>query len=104
MLSIIEVKKKQYPVEKDSVIKVDLFDEKSESLDKLINVLYLKKDNGDIVIGKPYIKDAKVKTKILGQAKDKKLHIIRYKPRSGHNPKKGHTQKYIKIKIEAITI
>ena len=70
-------------------------------MDAFDQVLLIQKQK-KVIIGKPFIKNAKVIGKITEQGKDKKITILKYKAKTRYKVKKGHRQEYIKVKIEKI--
>ena len=101
MYAIIEVGAKQYNVRKDEIIDVErqAFPEGKEvALDK---VLLISKD-GDIEIGRPYLKAAKVKAQVVKQFKDRKEISFKYRRRKSSHWTKGHRQQMIRLKIKEI--
>ncbi len=98
MLAIIKTGGKQYIVQPGDKIKVEKLEtEDGEELD-FVEVLLLEKNN-KIEIGVPFLKDAKVTAKVLGQVKGKKLIIFKYKPKKRYKRKIGHRQKFTEVEI-----
>ena len=101
MYAIIETGGKQFRVEKDDVIDVELLDSEKGSGVEFKNVLFLNKE-GSIKVGTPYIAKAAVKGELLDIAKGPKVVAFKYKQRKGIRRKVGHRQKYSRIKITEI--
>ncbi len=101
MYAIVEIEKKQYKIEKDSVIEVEKLkvEKRKLSFDKVLLV-----SGENIVIGRPYIKGAKVSAVILRDIKAKKVIAFKTKRRKGYHRKIGHRQTLTKIKIEDIKV
>ncbi len=97
MISVIKTGGKQYVVSPGDKIKVEKLD-KEEGEKVEFNEVLLKEENGDVKIGFPYIKGAKVAGKVLGEKKEKKL-IFKYKPKKRYKVKRGHTQHYTEVEI-----
>lgn len=104
MKAIFEDRGSQYTVKEGDVIAIDLIEKKSDDIIEFGNVLLLKKDEKDIQIGTPYIKNAKVSAKVIENKKDKKILVFKFKKRKNEKKLKGHRQRYTIIKIESITI
>lgn len=102
MFIIVDIKGEQFKVVKGDSINVPLIDKKENELIKFNNVLLISKDNEELIVGKPYIKEAVVEARVLGVGKGKKLVSYKYKRRKGYHRKIGHRQKYLKLKIESI--
>ncbi len=65
------------------------------------NVLLVEK-NKKTEIGKPLVKGAQVKGKVLKQARAKKVEIVKHKAKKRYNLKKGHRQSYTEVEIAEI--
>lgn len=100
MYALVEIKGKQYKAEKGSVLEVDKIDgEKGDSIE-FDSVLMLGGENQKI--GTPYVDGAKIKATLEEQTKGKKVKIFKYKRRKNYSLRKGHRQKYTKIRVEEI--
>ncbi|SRR4030042_5904567 len=105
--AVIKTGGKQYKVSEGQTIAVEKIEQPSSSQNKqednLINfneVLLLVEDE-KVTVGKPTI-DANVQAKILDQFKDKKVNVLKYKPKTGYHRSVGHRQLKTKILIESI--
>ncbi len=102
MYAIIENGEKQYRVEKDDVIDVELIDAKDDGQVEFKNVLFIGGGSA-IKVGAPYVKQSMVKGELLGTVKGPKVIAFKYKRRKGSTRKKvGHRQKYSRVKITEI--
>ncbi|MFN7182446.1 MAG: 50S ribosomal protein L21 [Planctomycetota bacterium] len=104
MECVIKIDSQQYRIKKDSVIYISYTKhhqkEKTILFDK---VLYLV-DNGKFILGKPYIPGALVEGIIEEtMVKGPKLQWIKY-AKSSFMRKKGHRQKYTKVRITSIKV
>lgn len=100
MYAIIEVGAKQFKVEKGDVIdteKQDCVVGKDIILDR---VMLISKD-GNIEVGKPYLK-ASVKAKVLGQIKADKVMSFKYRRRKSSHWRKGHRKQLTRLEIKEI--
>mgnify|MGYP006287487689 CR=1 FL=1 len=101
MYAIIKTGGKQYKVEEGQVIKIEKLpvDEgENVEFDRVMAV----SDDEDVDFGRPYIDDAKVTGKVVEQGKNKKIIVLKYKPKRRYKKKMGHRQPYTKVKIESI--
>lgn len=102
MYAIVDIAGQQFKVEKEQKLYVHrLQDKEGKSVD--FNQVLLKEDNGKVVIGKPYIKDAIVSAKILKHCKDDKVIVFKKKRRKGYRKSQGHRQYLTEILIENIS-
>lgn len=53
-------------------------------------------------VGAPMVAGAKVRASVIGPIKGDKLTIQKFSRRKGYHLKKGHRQKYLQVKVEAI--
>ena len=101
MYAIVEVKGKQYKVEKGQNILIEYLGEDAKESPE-IKTLLLKKDDESVIVGTPYIENVKVNSKIVESLKGDKVIIGKHKRRKDYRRKTGHRHKYHKITIEDI--
>jgi len=102
MYALVEIKGKQYKVEKGSLIKVDLLGEEAGKTVEFETVLMLSGDKGPR-IGQPYVKGAKITATVGETYKGTKVHVLKFKRRKGYHRSQGHRQKYSFLKVNEIT-
>ncbi len=102
MYAIVKIAGKQYKVQKDQVLDVDVLhdkDKKSSSTEVL-----LVWDDKTTTIGKPYINKAKVEFEILErEQKAPKVLIVKHKAKKRYRRKIGFRPHFSKIKITKIS-
>jgi large subunit ribosomal protein L21 len=103
MFAIIECGGKQYKVSHGTIFKVEKL-EVEKGKDFSIDQVLLIGDNGKSQIGQPYVKGAQVICEVLGQTKDKKVVVFKYKPKKGYRKKKGHRQLKTVLQVKEIKI
>ena len=102
--AIIETGSKQYWVEPNAVIDVELLPvEEGSTTVELANVL-LAKDGDNVQIGKPLVSGAKVVCEYLGAVKGKKVISFRYRRRKASKRIRGHRQQYARLVVKDILI
>ena len=101
MYAIIETGGKQYRVEKDDVIDVELLEAEKGSSVEFSNVLFLN-DGKHVKIGSPYVAKSVVKGELLMETIGPKVISFKYKQRKGVRRKVGHRQNYHRVKITEI--
>ncbi len=102
MYAIIETGSKQYKVFVGDIIKVEKLPlEQGQSYD-LKNVLLIA-DGQNILTGSPYIENASVTSSVIGNGKEKKVIVYKFKSKKGFHKKKGHRQQFTQLKIENIS-
>lgn len=101
MYAIIETGGKQYKVAEGDVITVEKLGVEAGQEFTFEKVLVLAKD-GDVKVGAPYVEGAAVTASVIGDGKNKKVIIYKYKPKKGFHKKKGHRQPFTKLQIKSI--
>ncbi len=103
MYAIIKTGGKQYKVKEGQMIKVEKLNaEKGEEV-KFDKVLQYSDKDG-FQFGKPYLDGAEVSGKVIEQDKNKKVVVLKYKPKRRYYKKTGHRQPYTKVLIENINV
>jgi len=101
MKAIIKTGGKQYTVKAGDIIDVELLGK--EANDKIIfDTVLLLDDGKEIKVGAPSVEGATVEAESLGEVKDKKLIVYKYKRRHNCRVKKGHRQKKTRVKVTEI--
>ena len=101
MYAIIETGGKQYRVEQNDVIDVELLSTAENEKIEFKNVLFVS-EGSDVKVGAPYLTDVTVKADLLGEVKGPKVIAFKYKKRKRYRRKVGHRQKYSRVKITEI--
>ena len=101
--ALVEIKGKQYRVRPGTEIVVDRLSEpETESLD-LESVLLLS-DGTDIRVGDPYVAHARVRARVAGEERGKKLRVVTYRRRKRTQRTQGHRQRYTRLVIEDVVL
>ncbi len=103
MLAVIKTGGKQYLVQPGDKIKIEKINEEENKEVTFKEVLLVEK-NKKLEIGAPLVKGAFVVGKILGQGKDKKVIVFKYKPKTRYKKKTGHRQPFTEVEITKIEI
>jgi large subunit ribosomal protein L21 len=64
-------------------------------------VLAVSKDD-QLLVGKPWLEEAKVTAKVLQHGRGDKIIVFKYKPKKNYRKKQGHRQPFTEIQIEKI--
>lgn len=102
MFAVIKTGGKQYKVKEGDTIKVEKLDLEEGKPVEFEALLIADEEGKDVKVGTPTVSGAKVKGKILGEGKAKKINVIKYKSKSRYRKKTGHRQPFTEIKIESI--
>ena len=96
--AVIKYQGKQYKVSEGEEILVNKLSEGAEP------EVLLVVDEGKVKVGKPVLKEAKIKIKVLAEEeKGEKLHIYKFKAKSRYRRKTGFRPVYSRILIEKIS-
>ena len=100
MKAVVKISGKQYIVAEKETLLVDRLPDgtKDLTLDALLLI-----DGDKTSVGKPTVKDVKVKAKVTKEeVKGDKVVAIRYKAKKRVHKERGHRQQYSEIQITSI--
>jgi large subunit ribosomal protein L21 len=99
MKAVIATGGKQYLVEKDQTLEVELLsDDKKVEFDALLVI-----DGDNIKVGTPTVAGAKVEATVVEEVLGDKVKVLRFKPKKRVKRLTGHRQHYSQIKITKVT-
>lgn len=101
MYAIIETGGKQYRVEPQESVEIELLDQTVGDVVDFKSVLVVN-DGETTHIGKPHVEGASVRGKLIGNVKGEKLISFKFKKRKNQRRKKGHRQQYSRVIISEI--
>jgi len=99
MKAVIQTGGKQYLVAKGDELDVELLAESKTTNFEPLMIL----DDAKVSVGKPTVKDASVKAKIIENVRADKVTAIRYKSKKRVHKRRGHKQPLTRIQITDIT-
>lgn len=102
MYAIVETGGHQFRVSPDMTIKVEKLEAEKAQEITIDKVLAISKDNGEVILGRPYVEGASVKAEVIDTKKDKKILVFKKIPRKYHKKLRGHRQLYTVLKIKEI--
>ncbi len=99
--AVVKIGGKQYKVSEGQEILVDkLADPKKLNVEVLLFV-----DEGKVKVGKPVLKDAKVKVKVVAEIeKGEKVDVYKFKAKSRYKKHIGFRPQYTRLLVEKISI
>jgi large subunit ribosomal protein L21 len=103
MFAVIKTGGKQYEVKEGQKIKVEKLELETGSLIEFDALITFDENAKNVTVGKPIVEGVKVKAKVEEHGRDKKVSVIKYKPKSRYRRNVGHRQPYTKLSIEKIT-
>lgn len=98
--AIVESGGKQYKAVPGNIIEVDRISQ--DVGDKIELDVVLISNDGQIVVGTPFVKGAKVQASVIAEVKAPKIIVFKYKPKERYRRKQGHRQRYTQLKIDSI--
>ena len=101
--AIVEISGRQFWIEKGKYYD---FNRIPTELGKQItlNRILLLNNEGDILIGKPYLENIKIQGKILEHLRGKKTIVYKMRPKKKTRKKQGYRQKLTRVFIEEISV
>lgn len=102
MYAVIETGAKQYRVEKNDIIDVELLEGAKKDKKVTFDQVLLIADGENVQIGTPTLK-AKVSGIVIANGKSAKVTTFKYKNKIKYRRTKGHRQPYTRVKIENIS-
>lgn len=100
-IAVIKTGGKQYKVRVGQTIKVEKINKKEGDKVNFDTLLIATTDGKEANIGQPEL-GKKVSAKVVEQARDKKISVIKYKNKTRYLRNKGHRQHYTKLEITSI--
>jgi large subunit ribosomal protein L21 len=98
MYAIIRAGGKQYKAEKGKTLRLPLMGAEAGSKVTFDEVL-LSSDGETVKAGTPLVKGAKVVGEVIGQGKEPKIYVFKFKRRKNYRRKTGHRQGYTDVRI-----
>ncbi|MBR3332966.1 MAG: 50S ribosomal protein L21 [Clostridia bacterium] len=100
MYAIIAAGGRQYRVSQGDVIYIDKVNQEADS--KISFDVLMIGGEGDVKVGDPIVKGAKVEGKVLAQVKGEKITVFMYRSKKDSKRKIGHRQPYTKVEITTV--
>ena len=103
MFAVIFTGGKQYLVEEGQTITIEKLDADVGSEVTFDQVLMTAKADGqDVVLGTPFLSGVTVTGTVEDQGRDKKVKVIKYKPKVRYKRTIGHRQHFTDVTIKTI--
>ena len=91
---------KQYRVSEGEYLKLDHFSAEAKSTVEITEVLAV--NDGEVKVGAPFVKGAKVVLEIVNEGKDKKVVIYKKRRRKDSKLKRGFRRQFTRVKVVSI--
>ncbi len=91
---------KQYRVSEGEFLKLDHFSAEAKSTVEITEVLAV--NDGEVKVGAPFVKGAKVVLDVVNEGKDKKVVIYKKRRRKDSKLKRGFRRQFTRVKVVSI--
>jgi large subunit ribosomal protein L21 len=103
MYAIFRALGKQFRAEKGKTVRLPLMDAEAGAKVTFDEVL-LSSDGETIRAGTPLVPGARVEAEVVGQGKEPKIYVFKFKRRKNYRRKTGHRQRYTEVRITDVTL
>jgi large subunit ribosomal protein L21 len=103
MYAIFRAAGKQFRAEKGKTLRLPLMSAEAGSKITFDEVL-LSSDGETIKAGAPLVKGAQVLAEVVGQGKEPKIYVFKFKRRKNYRRKTGHRQKFTEVRITDVKL
>lgn len=104
MYAIIEDSGTQFKVSEGDIVRVDLRpgDEAPESINFDRVLMIGGREGVEPTLGSPLVDGAKVEAEVLTEVRGDKITIFKFRRRKGYRRKKGHRQRFLRVRVTRI--
>lgn len=103
MYAIFKALGKQFKAEKGKTLRLPLMHQEPGTKVTFDEVL-LSSDGETIKAGTPFVKGAVVTGEVVGDGKEPKIYVFKFKRRKNYRRKTGHRQKFTEVRITDVTV
>ncbi|RMG09350.1 MAG: 50S ribosomal protein L21 [Planctomycetota bacterium] len=106
MYAIIRDRGRQYRVVEGETLQLDLLPQAQDGQSIEFNeVLLTSNGEGDVKVGRPTVPGASVSASVVAaEFKGPKIDVVHFRRRKDSMTKKGHRQRFTKVKIDKIQV
>ena len=101
MFAVVEIAGKQYRVSPGDRIAVERLEAEPGSEITLDSVLLTSGDDG-VSVGNPVVAGANVRAQVVGEEKDSKVLVLKYKRKNRYRHLSGHRHTHTVLEIDSI--
>ena len=103
MLAIVRDRSRSLTLEPDQELWIDRIPGLEPGSELVFDqVQLLRRDDGSVAVGRPVVEGAKVLAEVLGEVRDRKLHVRTFRRRKSSRRHLGHRQTYTRIRVREI--
>ncbi len=103
MYAIFRALGKQFRAEQGKTLRLPLMDAEAGAKLTFDEVL-LTSDGKKVKAGTPLISGASVEAEVVGEGKEKKIYVFKFKRRKNYRRKTGHRQKFTEVRITGVNV
>lgn len=96
--AVIKTGGKQYLVKEGEVLKIEKLDTEAGKPVAFDVLLRADEDGSNVDVGTPTLAN-KVEAEVIAHGRDKKISVVKYKPKVRYKKRMGHRQPFTKVKI-----
>ncbi len=101
MYAIVRSGGRQHKVAVGDVVEIDRVN-KARVGDSVALTPLMVVDGESVTVEAKELAAVKVSAEVLGEVKGVKIHILKYKNKTGYKKRQGHRQKYTQVKVTGI--
>jgi len=101
--AVVKSGARQYRAEVGNTLLVEKLSVQVNQQLELDEVL-LVADGEQVKIGQPLVEGASVRATVVAQEKGPKIRIFKYHPRKRYRQRKGHRQRYTRLRVDEIVV
>lgn len=103
MYAVFKSGGKQYRVSKGQDVRIEqIYRIKGERIE--FDKIMMIKNGNEIKMGTPFIKGGKISAEVVGNGKNKKVMIVKFRRRKNYRKHHGHCQWFTEVKITGICV
>ena len=103
MYAIFRAAGKQFRAEKGQTLRLPLMSAEPGAKVTFDEVL-LSSDGQTIRAGTPLVAGARVEAEVVGEGKEPKIYVFKFKRRKNYRRKTGHRQRFTEVRITDVTL
>jgi large subunit ribosomal protein L21 len=103
MYAIFRASGKQFRAEKGQTLRLPLMSAEPGAKVTFDEVL-LSSDGQTIRAGTPLVAGARVEAEVVGEGKEPKIYVFKFKRRKNYRRKPGHRQRFTEVRITDVTL
>jgi large subunit ribosomal protein L21 len=102
--AVISDRSRQLAVRVGDVVLLDHSGDWSQDQEVTFDRVLLVSNEGEVKVGAPALEGATVTGVVLGPSKGEKVTVFRFKRRKNVRVKRGHRQRYVRVRITDIAV